>query len=335
VASYTIYSVTEQPVTHHLWEGGELETVAVVFERPEVLSMRSLALIAPTDSDIVVDVAWSGISTGTERLLFTGRMPPFPGLDYPLVPGYESVGRVRTAGPTSGRTEGELVFVPGARCYTDARGLFGGAARHLIVPGTRATPLADSLGDHAALLALAATAQHAIAAGAVPDLIIGHGALGRLLARLALIADPSRAPTVWETNPIRATGNVGYDVVHPDTDPRRDYRAIYDVSGDPDLIDTLVMRLAPGGEICLAGFYERPVHFAFPPAFLREARFRIAAEWKDTDLTAVAAMASAGTLSLDGLITHRVPATAAASAYETAFTDPHCVKMILDWRQLS
>ena len=34
-----------------------------------------------------MDVEWSGISTGTERLLWSGRMPPFPGLGYPLVPG--------------------------------------------------------------------------------------------------------------------------------------------------------------------------------------------------------------------------------------------------------
>ena len=43
------------------------------------------------DDEIVVDVEFSGISTGTERLLWDGRMPPFPGMGYPLVPGYESV----------------------------------------------------------------------------------------------------------------------------------------------------------------------------------------------------------------------------------------------------
>jgi 3-hydroxyethyl bacteriochlorophyllide a dehydrogenase len=37
-------------------------------------------------------------------------------------------------------------------------------------------------------------------------------------------------------------------------------------------------------------------------------------------------------LDLDGLITHREPVTRAAAAYATAFGDPHCVKMILDWR---
>ena len=44
------------------------------------------------------------------------------------------------------------------------------------------------------------------------------------------------------------------------------------------LIDTLIGRLAKGGEIALAGFYESPLSFAFPPAFMREARLRIAAE---------------------------------------------------------
>jgi 3-hydroxyethyl bacteriochlorophyllide a dehydrogenase len=74
------------------------------------------------------------------------------------------------------------------------------------------------------------------------------------------------------------------------------------------------------------------VHFTFPPAFLREVRIRIAAQWKEHDLRAVAAFANNGTLDLDGLITHREPAVRAADAYATAFGDPRCVKMILDWR---
>ncbi|NCX43830.1 MAG: chlorophyll synthesis pathway protein BchC, partial [Betaproteobacteria bacterium] len=31
------------------------------------------------------------------------------------------------------------------------------------------------------------------------------------------------------------------------------------------------------------------------------------------------------------LITHRMPAQQANLAYETAFTDPSCLKMVLDW----
>jgi uracil phosphoribosyltransferase len=64
-------------------------------------------------------------------------MPSFPGMGYPLVPGYESVGRVTHAGPASGHTVGSHVFVPGARCFGEVRGLFGGNASRLVVPGAR------------------------------------------------------------------------------------------------------------------------------------------------------------------------------------------------------
>ena len=281
----------------------------------------------------MVDVEWSGISTGTERLLWSGRMPPFPGMGYPLVPGYESVGRVSAVGARADRRLGERVFVPGARCFGPVRGLFGGAAARLVVPGARAVPIAESLGADGVLMALAATARHAIAVphAELPDLIIGHGVLGRLIARLVVAA--GGAPVVWETNPIRAEGAAGYRVMLPEDDQRRDYRCICDVSGDAGLIDRLVQRLAPGGEIVLAGFYSAPISFAFPPAFMREARLRIAAEWREPDLIAVRDLIGEGRLSLDGLITHRRDAQAAPEAYRTAFDDPACLKMILDWRQ--
>ncbi len=85
----------------------------------------------------------------------------------------------------------------------------------------------------------------------------------------------------------------------------------------------------------LAGFYAAPLSFAFPPAFMKEARLRVAAEWKPNDLTAVIKMISDRQLSLAGLITHRVDATHADSAYRTAFDDAECLKMILDWRAFS
>ncbi len=310
-----------------------MKATAVIFEKPECLALGELELVPPGDADVVVDMLWSGVSTGTERLLWTGRMPPFPGMGYPLVPGYESVGTIVEAGSASGRKVGERVFVPGARCYGPVHGLFGGASSRVVVPGARTSSVETAWGDQAVLLALAATAYHAIAAPApLPELIVGHGVLGRLLARLAVAAGGS--PVVWETNPTRQAGADRYTVLHPDADARRDYRVICDVSGDASLLDTLVMRLAPGGEIVLAGFYDERLSFAFAPAFMREARIRTAAEWKAPDLEAVRALVHDGRLSLDGLITHRYAAHDAPQAYRTAFGDPGCLKTILDWRTL-
>jgi 3-hydroxyethyl bacteriochlorophyllide a dehydrogenase len=193
--------------------------------------------------------------------------------------------------------------------------------------------VAQGLREQAVLLALAATARHATApAGALqPDLIIGHGVLGRLLARIA-IALGAPPPVVWETNPARRDGAAGYPVMHPDEDPRRDYRCIHDASGDPKILDTLIGRLGAGGEIVLAGFYAEPLSFAFPPAFMKEVRIRVAAEWQAPDLDSVTALIAEGRLTLDGLITHRRTAAEADDAYRTAFGDPACLKMVLDWR---
>lgn len=305
-----------------------MNTLAVVLEEPETLTLRRLDLKPAGPDDVVVEVEWSGISTGTERLLWTGKMPPFPGMGYPLVPGYEAVGRVVDAGALASARIGDRVFVPGSSHFIDARGLFGGAARTLITPQSRTVTLPEGVQDTGVLLSLAATAYHAIAGGAAPDLIVGHGVLGRLLLRLTE-AMGAPVPTVWETNRSRREGVA----VHPDHDDRRDYRSIYDASGAPDLMDFLVARLGRGGEIVLAGFYETRLSFAFPMAFMKEARFRIAAEFKPEDVAAVADLITAGKLSLDGLITHRAPFTQADDAYRTAFGDSDCLKMVLDWRK--
>lgn len=314
-----------------------MNTLAVVLERPGHLGVERVALAEPGDADVVVDIEHSAVSTGTEKLLYTGRMPTFPGMGYPLVPGYESVGRVVHAGAASGFEGGETVFVPGARCFGEIRGLFGGNAQRLVVPGERVTPVSDTLGEQGVLLALAATAYHSVSGGgrraaiAPPDLIVGHGVLGRLLARLTVLGGHP-PPVVWETHPLRSGGAQGYAVIDPKDDDRRNYTAIYDVSGDASLLDTLVTRLAPGGEIVLAGFYTQPLSFAFAPAFMREATIRCAAEWKKPDLLAVRWLVETGHLSLDGLITHRAGADRAPTAYPLAFDDVECLKMVLDWR---
>lgn len=314
-----------------------MRATAVVLQQPERLALRSLELTAPCDDDLVVEIDFSGISTGTERLLWSGRMPSFPGMGYPLVPGYESVGHVTQAGANTKRVVGERVFVPGARCFGEVRGLFGGASSRVVVADARVVSIDASLGQRGVLLALAATAYHAVASAGKrgpivpPDLIVGHGVLGRLLARMTVIAGFA-PPTVWEQNSERVSGALGYPVTDPAHDERRDYHAIYDASGDSSILDTLIARLAPGGEIVLAGFYTDPLSFAFPPAFMREAQIRAAAEWQRPDLLAVKELVETGRLSLDGLITHREDASNAEHAYRTAFNDSSCLKMVLDWR---
>jgi|GEM_PF-4019108 threonine dehydrogenase-like Zn-dependent dehydrogenase len=58
----------------------------------------------------------------------------------------------------------------------------------------------------------------------------------------------------------------------------------------------------------------------------------VAAEWKRADLIAVTQLVESSRLSLDGLVTHTETPNHATQAYEAAFGDPDCLKMVLDWR---
>mgnify|MGYP001819949839 FL=1 len=313
-----------------------MQTAAVLLKGPRDLDVDTLELTAPGAEDLVVDIEHSGISTGTEKLFWSGEMPPFPGMGYPLVPGYEAVGEIVEAPKGSGFRVGERVFVPGANCYDGAFGLFGGAAARVVTAPERVTRIDSGYGASGALLALAATARHAMAGlnKSVPELIVGHGVLGRLLARLTIAAG-APAPVVWEIDESRRAGATGYDVISPEDDPRRDYTSVYDASGSVEVLNDLVGRLAKGGEVVLAGFYTTNISFAFPPAFMKEARFRVAAEWTHDDLAATRALVEAGLLSLGNLITHEASYRDARRAYHQAFTDPDCLKMILNWKDVA
>jgi len=308
-------------------------SLAIIMEEPQRLALREVEMISPGEHDVVVATEFSGVSTGTERLLYQGQMPTFPGMGYPLVPGYETVGRVIDAGASARHKIGARVFVPGAHCFSEVHCVHGGAASKLVVPASRVLNAPVGAAEDAVLLALAATALHALETASSqlgPALIVGHGVLGRLLARLA--AGDGRDVTVWETSPARREGAaVGYRVLDPASDARKDYNVIYDVSGDAALIDTLVGRLARQGEIVLAGFYDR-VSFAFAPAFMRHAKFSIAAQWAEGDLARVGQLIEGGGLSLTGLVTHTRRVADAKTAYEQAFGDAGCLKMVLDWR---
>ena len=314
-----------------------MKAKAIVFEAPHSLSVRELELAPMGPRDLEITVAFSGISTGTERLLWEGTMPPFPGLSYPLVPGYETVGTIAKMGAeVTGWAVGDSVFLPGSYAFQGVQNIFGGSGERLVVPHERAVKLDPAWGAKGVLLALAATAHHVLTVGrdnlplAYPDLIIGHGIMGRLLARM-VIAAGKPAPVVWETQTIRQKGALGYEVIHPDQDVRKDYRCICDVSGDSGILNRVIPKMAAGGEVVMAGFYKQDLAFAYAPAFMREASIRVAAQWKKHDLDAVVAMFHDGSLPLEGLITHTEKAEHAQRAYEIAFNDPECLKMIVEW----
>ena len=309
-------------------------TKAVVMSEPGNLFVRPVELKNLSKDDVVIEINYSGISTGTEKLFWNGKMPQFPGMGYPLVPGYESTGEVVQAPKDSNLKVGDMVFVPGADCYSGSvKSLFGGAARMIVSAPNRLIKIDSTMGCNGALFALAATARHAIAGfgNKMPDVIVGHGVLGRLLARLAILAG-EKPPIVWEKNILRHSGATDYEVVLPEYDERSDYDCIFDVSGDSEILDSLIGRVRKGGEVVLAGFYPERLGFGFAQAFLKEVSLRVSAEFTPEDVATTKLLIEDGSLSFDGLISDVYSAKEANEAYNIAFNNAECLKMVLDWR---
>ena len=313
-----------------------METLAIVIDKPGQLDLRKVALREPGPGDVIVETHYSGVSTGTERLFWNGEMPFFPGMGYPLVPGYETVGVVVDNRASNKLKVGDHVFVPGANCYEKEKGLFGASASLLLASDQKLIKIDSELKAKGTLFALAATARHALAGlgNRLPSLIVGHGVLGRLLARLTIAAG-GEPPTVWESNPLRVGHQTDYKVIDPLKDSSSDHEAIYEASGDISVLDKIIPKLKKNGEIVLAGFYSAPISFAFPPAFMREARFRISAEFNTEDINITRSLLETGALSLEGLISHEKNVNSSKAAYKQSFEDPECLKMVIDWREVA
>ena len=165
-----------------------MDAWAVILEAPERLSLRPLALNPLAAADVLVEIDYSGISSGTEKLLWTGEMPGFPGMGYPLVPGYESVGRVIDAGADARaadrrmglRSRRQLLSRCARPVRRDRAGAWSCRRRARCRSPSRS---ADEGILHRAGRDRAITRSPAAAR---PELIVGHGILGRLLARLTV-----------------------------------------------------------------------------------------------------------------------------------------------------
>ena len=157
--------------------GAALQAKAIVLSEPLKLGLQDLALQAPGSADVVVDVAYSGVSTGTEKLLLMAPCRPFPVCPIPWClatsPSAESVRRPEARG--LGRETGCLYL--GQTVLKAPGDSLGALPRASWFPPSGPSLVDSTLKEKGVLLALAATAVHCLRPAG------GHGARGLRLPR--------------------------------------------------------------------------------------------------------------------------------------------------------
>jgi 2-desacetyl-2-hydroxyethyl bacteriochlorophyllide A dehydrogenase len=228
------------------------------------------ALPARRDDDVLVRTLYSGVSRGTESLVFRGEVPPsqyhamrapfqmgdFPG---PVAYGYMSVGVVAEARAGSDLL-GRTVFC-----------LYPHQDRY-VVPATAVTPLPDGIpASRAVLAANVETAVNVVwdAAPSVGDrvLIVGGGVVGLLVAWLVRRI-PGTEVTLVDVNPARATAADALGVPFATTPPGAEADLVVHASGDPGGLRTALAAAGPEALVVEASWYgDRSVPLPLGEAF--------------------------------------------------------------------
>ena len=178
-----------------------MKTKAIVIPQANVVEIREVELKPIGAEDVLIKTRLTSISAGTERMLLKGVMP-HPMLQFPVVPGYETVGEVIEVGDGAREWLGKRVYVGGNYGFIGVNPAFGGQSAYIVAPKTHLTDLQTLSDEQGVLLALAATALHGVDQGEIRDwgleindqspipnpqslLILGQGIVGQLAARIA------------------------------------------------------------------------------------------------------------------------------------------------------
>jgi 2-desacetyl-2-hydroxyethyl bacteriochlorophyllide A dehydrogenase len=284
---------------------------------------------------------------------------PTTGRAVPLVLGHEMVGVVERAaasgvGPPAGTLVVPDVVTGCGRCWWCQRheeGLCpdvavlgqqddGGLAEFVAARADRliAVPAHVPAQDAALAEPIAVAVRAARAAGPLLGqgvLVIGGGTVGQLVARVVRAAGASPVVVV---DPVPSRRALAERAVAPGEPvdalfPARGVDIVVEASGAPGQAANAVALARRGGRVVLLGVQPRPEEIDVLDIVLHEKTVRgSAAHMYDDDVEVGVRMLAEGTLSVDGLVTHRIPL---ASVVEEGFErlrsrDPDALKVLVD-----
>ena len=323
---------------------------SVWFAGPRLVELRDEELPALGPHDVRVEAVASGISHGSEMLVFRGQVPDGVDLDlptlrgsfaFPIKYGYANVGRVVAVGGAVNALEpGQMVFVhhPHQTTY--------------VVPAASAVCLPDGLDPGSGVfLANVETAVN-IVMDAAPRIgervvVFGQGVVGLLITQVLLRTGAAEIAVV---DPIARRrelalqfgADAAFDV--DELTSGADFDLAIEASGSPSALDLALNNVAFGASVVVCSWYgTKSVTLALGGAFHRR-RLRIVSSQVSTIDAALqprwtrerrlaVARDLLPRLELNPLISHQIRFEQAAQAYRLVDEQPaETVQVLLTYR---
>ena len=337
----------------------------VAFTKPLHAELRDDIPVPEMDDDgAITRTIFSTISRGTELDLYTGQFHSRrAGTQwYPMLPGYIPVGEVLATGDKVEDFEpgdfvvGSNLFGPWAGDYCVAWGghletVVYSRATHKGLAAGRAVKVPSGVKlQHAGLALLGAVAWHGVDYKVRPQegetvFVIGQGVIGSMAAQLChvrgarvIVADlcQNRLDVAKQWG-AAGTINTSEQDMWPalrelcaDNEPQ----AIIEVTGEPDLLES-VLHNAPGYcRIHAQGMYLEPINLFIPETlFGRQLTLSATCGERPEMVAAVLELMAQGKLQVEHLLTDIMPFEQATEAYERVHGEPgEVVTLALDWR---
>jgi 2-desacetyl-2-hydroxyethyl bacteriochlorophyllide A dehydrogenase len=331
-----------------------MQADAVVFTAPGVVAYQEITCPEPEPGDVVVRITHSWISNGTEGSFLRGERiegdtayrpgDPWP---FPIVPGYQKVGIVEWVGDqVTDLTVGETVFAAMGK----VEGMFFGMGGHVspsVSPRGQVWKLPGEM-DPVAFSGLVLT-QVGYNCGARAPVHVGQGAvvLGDGMvwqwaaqtlawrgARVVLLGHHEDRLARFRSGSSRLTLNTN----EPGWLERAGEllpggaQVVVDTIGSIEALEALLPLLNRYGHVVSAGFYGTEDRLALQPLRYGERSVDLVSGWQQERMDATRALIASGTLETLSLITHHLPASAAADAWKLIREKSEPVLgVVLDW----
>ncbi len=258
-----------------------MQTRALVASAPGVVGVRPVEIDLPGPGEVLVEIAYSCMSPGTENRVLSGKQAGAP--QFPFIVGYSAAGVIVAAGAGQEDRIGERVFCPGTS-RADIECCWGGHSAHAVLPGRRAITLPEgvSLRDASAAKLAAIAYQGLKLARPLPHervVVIGMGPIGFFSALHFRAAGADVYVVDLMENRRAAALAAGLELVDPSREGFADI--VVDATGAPGALVSAVRfaRPAPwdgldhaGARLVIQGSYAAPPLLPYDEIFAREVR---------------------------------------------------------------
>jgi 2-desacetyl-2-hydroxyethyl bacteriochlorophyllide A dehydrogenase len=341
---------------------------AVVFSGPGQVEIRDLPNPTVRSGHVLIETHFSAISTGTELLVLDGRLPEGYGglIKFPLVPGYENVGRIAELGSDiTGMQVGDWVVCEGAASFPGVHSCWGGHSEFVLAPVSEVFVLPDAFEPrHGLFTVLTSIAVHAAQRGQVSlgqsVAVLGQGVVGLLAVQVARAMGASEVVAIDRLpQRLEVSTRVGADqTVLVDSCSEleerirrlaegRGFDVVIEASGSSSLAEVAPRLCRERGRLVLAGMYTDPVGFDYWDLYTREIDVMASRQagprqqmpdsyyrwtWRRTHEESLRLLAD-GRIEVEPLITHRLPIDEIATGYEALRESPSStIKVVLAWK---